>query len=71
MLSRIFFSRLIKKVIFPILPPEKPKQQSSVNFDPQKFSTYYSLFKTDSKIATQDDKQQDSSDDEENEVEIK
>ena len=39
----------------PILPPEKPKQQISVNFDPKKFSSYYSLFKIESNTATQED----------------
>ena len=47
-----------------ILPPEKPKPQLSVNFDPKKFSTYYSLFKIESNTATQDDEQQDSIDEE-------
>ena len=61
--------RLIKLVVL-LLPPEKPKPQPSVNFDPKKFSTYNSLFKIDSKIATQDDEQQDSID-EEIETEIK
>ena len=53
------------------MPPEKPKLIFlSLNFDPKKISTYYSLFKTDSKTATQDDEQQDSID-EETEAEIK
>ena len=46
------------------MPPEKPKPQHSVNFDPKKFSTYYSLFKIESNTDTQQDKQQDSSDEE-------
>ena len=29
----------------PMLPPDKPKLQHSVNFDPKKFSTYCSLFR--------------------------
>ena len=53
-----------------MLPPEKPKPQNSVNFDPKKFSTYYSLFKIESNIATQEDEQQDSID-KEIEAEIK
>ena len=36
----------------PILPPEKPKPQPFVSFDPKKFSTYYSLFKLHLKTAT-------------------
>jgi len=40
-----------------ILPPEKPKPQYSENFDPKKFSTYYSLFKIESNTVTQEDKQ--------------
>ena len=52
------------------MPPEKPKPQHSVNFDPKKFSTYYSLFKIESNIATQEDEQQDSID-KEIEAEIK
>ena len=35
---------------------EKP--QPSVNFDPKKFSTYYSLFEIDFNTATQEDVQQ-------------
>ena len=41
------------------MPPEKPKPQPFVNFDP-KFSTYYSLFKIESRTVTQEDEQQDS-----------
>ena len=48
----------------PIQLPEKPKPQPSVNFDPKKFSTYYSLFKIESNTATQEDEQQDSIDEE-------
>ena len=44
------------------MPPEELKPQSSINFYTKKFSIYYFLFKTDSKIAIQDDKQQDSID---------
>ena len=55
----------------PILPPEKPKPQHSVNFDSKKFSTYYFLFKIESNTAaTQEDEQQDSID-EEIEAEVK
>ena len=54
----------------PILPPEKSKPQPSVNFDPKKFSTYYSLFEIESNTATQEDEQQDYID-EEVEAEIK
>ena len=53
-----------KKSYSPILPPEKPKPQPSVNFGPKKFSTYYTLFKIESNTATQEDKQQDSTDEE-------
>ena len=52
------------------MPLEKPKSQPSVNFDPKKFSTYYSLFEKESNTATQEDEQQDSLD-EEIEAEIK
>ena len=46
----------------PTLPPEKPKSQPSANFDPKKFSTYYSLLITETNTATQEDEQQDSTD---------
>ena len=59
-----------QKVDSPILPPEKLKPQPSVNFDPKKFPTYYSLFNIKSNTATQEDEQQDSID-EEFEAEIK
>ena len=49
---------------FPILPPEKPKPQPSVNFDPKKFSTYFSLFEIKSNTATQEDEQRESIDEE-------
>ena len=52
------------------MPPEKSKPQPSVNFDPKKFSTYYSLFEIESNTATQEDEQQDYID-EEVEAEIK
>jgi len=42
----------------PILPPENPKPQNSVNFDPKNFSTYYFFFKLELKTATQEDEQQ-------------
>ena len=48
----------------PILPSEKPEPQPSANFDPKKFSTYYSLFKTESNTATQENEQQHSIDEE-------
>ena len=47
-----------------MLPLEKQKPLTSVNFDPKKFSTNYSLFKIKSNTATQEDKQQDSIDEE-------
>ena len=50
------------------MSPEKPKH--SANFDPKKFSTYYSLFKIKPNTASQEDEQQDSID-EEIEAEIK
>ena len=40
--------------------PEKPKPQPSVNFDINKFLTYYSLLKIESYTATQEDEQKDS-----------
>ena len=40
-----------------MLPPDKLKSQPSVNFDPKKFSTYYSLFEIDFNTATQEDVQ--------------
>ena len=52
----------LKKGDTPIFPPEKSEQQHSVNFDPKKFLTYYSLFKIELNTATQDDEQQDSID---------
>ena len=39
---------------------EKPKPQLSVNFDPKKISTYYSLFKIKSNKTTQEEEQKDS-----------
>ena len=54
----------------PVLPPEKPKPQPSVNFELKMFSTYYSLFKIKSIVVTQENKQQDFID-EEIEAEIK
>ena len=47
-----------------ILPPEKSKPQHSVNFDPNKYSTYYSLFKIELNTATQEDEQKNSIDEE-------
>ena len=46
----------------PILQRKKPKPQHTVNFDPKKFSIYYSLFKI-LPTPTQDE-QQDSVDEE-------
>ena len=43
-----------------ILPSEKPKPQPSASFDLKKFSTYFSLFKTESNTAPQKNEQQDS-----------
>ena len=40
------------------MPPKKPKL--SVNFDPKKFSTNYSLFLIESNIVIQEAEQQDS-----------
>ena len=40
------------------------KPKPSVNFDPKKISTYYSLFKIESNTATQKDQQHDSIDEE-------
>ena len=40
------------------MPSQKPKPQLSAHFDPKKFSTYYSLFKTESYTATQENEQQ-------------
>ena len=53
-----------------VLSQKKPKPQLSVNFDPKKLSTYYSLFKIESNTATQEGEQQISID-EELEAEIK
>ena len=47
-------------ILFSPLEKSKP----SVNFDPKKFSPYYSLFKIESNTATQEDKQLDSVDEE-------
>ena len=41
------------------MPPEKPKPQPSVYFDPKMFLTDYSLFKIESNTAKQEDEQQD------------
>ena len=54
----------------PILPPKKQKLKPSVNFDQNKFSTYFSLFKKETNTAIQEDEQQNSID-EENEAEVK
>ena len=53
-----------KKGVPLILPPEKPKPQTSVNFAPKKFSTCLFLFKTESNTAIKEDEQQDSIDEE-------
>ena len=43
----------------PIFPSEKPKPLPYANFDPKKFSTYYSLFRTEKNTATKENEQQD------------
>ena len=53
-----------QKGYYPILPPGKPKPQPSVKFYSKKFSVYLSSFKIESNIATQEDEQQDSIDEE-------
>ena len=44
------------------MPPEKLKLQPFVNFDPNKFSTYYFLFKIELNKGTQKDEKHDSID---------